>query len=167
MRRRTWPATPCSPHATSRGRARAASTISSPSRTGLPPTPAPRPSPSASPVPPGKASVTVRPSPTPIATPVPAPAAAVPVAYVYGLYAPGEAAAFASQLHLVEEMARSLTLERPAEYAEERSDKFGFALRVPPSWRQARSFSSGSTFLQQYTSPAFGTDKRQTVHASL
>src|SRR5260221_12561628 len=64
-------------------------------------------------------------------------------------------------------MARSLTLERPAQYAEERNDKFAFAWRVPPSWRQARSFSSGTTFLQQYTSPAFGADKRQTVHASL
>jgi hypothetical protein len=137
-----------------------------PSRTGLPPTAAPRPSPSASAIPPGKASVTVRPSPTPIATPVPSPEAA-PVAYVYGLYAQGETAAFDSQLPLVEEMARSLTLERPAQYSEERNERFGFALRVPPSWRQARSFSSGSTFLQQYTSPAFGADKRQTVHASL
>jgi hypothetical protein len=136
-------------------------------RTGLPPTPTPRPAPSASPATPGKASVTVRPSPTPIATPVPPPAVPAVSAYVYGLYAQGEAGAFDSQLPVVEEMMRSLTLERPAQYPEVKNDKFGFALRVPPPWRQARSFSSGNTFLQQYTSPAFGADKRQTVHASL
>jgi hypothetical protein len=137
------------------------------SRTGLPSTPAPRPSPSATPITPGKASVTVRPSPTPIATPVPPPAVSAAGAYVYGLYAQGDTAAFDSQAAVVEEMTRSLTLERPALYPEEKSDKFGFALRVPPSWPSTRSFSSGNTLLQQYTSPAFGTDKRQTVHASL
>jgi len=136
-------------------------------RTGLPATPTPRPSPSASPVPAGKASVTVRPSPTPIATPVPPPAAAAPAAYVYGLYAQGDAASFDAQLPVIEEMARSLTLERPARYEEEKNDKFGFALRVPPSWRSTRSFASGNTFLRQYTSPPFGADKAQTVHASL
>jgi hypothetical protein len=136
-------------------------------RTGLPATPAPRPSPSASPVAPGRTSVTVRPSPTPIATPVPAPSAAPPAAYVYGLFAQGEAAAFDPQLPVIEEMARSLTLERPALYPEEKNDKFGFVLRVPPSWRSTRSFASGNTFLRQYTSPAFGADKAQTVHASL
>jgi hypothetical protein len=136
------------------------------SRTGLPATPTPRPSPSAPPLPAGKASVTVRPSPTPIPTSLPPPAAA-PNAYVYGLYAQGEAGTFESQLPVVEEMARSLTLERTAQYPEVRNEKFTFALRVPPSWRSARAFSSGGTFLQQYTSPAFGADKRQTVHASL
>jgi hypothetical protein len=137
------------------------------SRTGLPATPAPRPSPSALPPAAGKASVTVRPSPTPIATPVAPPPSAPAGAYVYGLFAQGEAAAFDAQAAVVEEMTRSLTLERPALYAEEKNDKFGFAMRVPPSWPSSRSFASGNTLLQQYTSPAFGTDKRQTVHASL
>jgi hypothetical protein len=139
------------------------------SRVGLPPLPTPRPAPSATPSAGASAGprLTVRPSPTPIATPVPAPSPAAASAWVYGLYAQGEAGAFDAQLPVVEEMARSLSLERPARYAEERNDRFGFSIRVPPSWRSARSFSSGATFLQQYTSPAFGADKRQTVHASL
>jgi len=121
-------------------------------RTGLPPTPVPRPSPAASP-PAGK---------TPAAAP-----SALPSAWVYGLYAQGEASAFESQMPMVEEMARSLTLERPALYAEERDDKLGFSLRVPSSWRATRTFSGGGTFVKQYTSPAFGAEKQQTVHASL
>lgn len=140
------------------------------SRMGLPPTPSPRPSPRVSaPAPPtgGGATLTIHPSPTPIPTPA-APAAGVTAtAWVYGLYAQGETGAFESQLPVVEEMARSLTLERPAEYPEDRNDKFGFALRVPPSWRSSQTFSSAQTLLHQYTSPAFAADKQQTVHASL
>ncbi len=136
-------------------------------RIGLPPTPTPRPRPSASPVAAGTSSLTVRPSPTPIPTPEAPPPSETPTAWVYGLYAQGEASAFDAQLPLVEEMAKSLTLERPAQYVEEKSDKFAFSLRVPPSWRSTRSFSSGGTFLSQYTSPALGADKQQTVHASL
>jgi hypothetical protein len=136
-------------------------------RTGLIATPTPRPSAIPSSLPAGKASVTVHPSPTPIATPVPAPAEAPPSAYVYGLFAQGDAASFEPQLSVIEEMARSLTLERPARYPEEKNDKFAFSLRVPPSWPSTRSFASGNTFLRQYTSPPFGADKAQTVHASL
>src|SRR3954462_5639454 len=88
------------------------------SRVGLPPTPAPRPSPSTTAAGAAGASLTVRPSPTPIPTVAP-PDQATPSAYVYGLYAQGEASAFATQLPLVEEMAKSLTLERPAQYEEE------------------------------------------------
>jgi hypothetical protein len=138
------------------------------SRTGLPATPAPRPSASAASPAPGKASVTVRPSPTPIATPVPAAATAeAPGAYVYGLFAQGDTAAFDAQLPVIEEMVQSLTLERPDRYPEEKNDKFAFSLRAPASWTSTRSFASGTTFLRQYTSPAFGADKAQTVHASL
>jgi hypothetical protein len=64
-------------------------------------------------------------------------------------------------------MARSLTLERPAHYVEERNEKFGFSLRVPPSWKSTRSFSGGGTFVTQYTSPPFGVERGQTIHASL
>lgn len=137
------------------------------SRTGLPPTAAPRP-PTAASAPPraGTASVTIRPSPTPIPTPA-AVAAASASAWVYGLYAQGEAAGFEAEWPHIEEMMRSFSLERTALYPEERNEPFAFSLRVPPSWRSARAFSSAGTFLQQYTSPAFGTDKRQTVHASL
>jgi hypothetical protein len=135
-------------------------------RVGLPPTPPPRPAASAaSPPPAPNPKVTVRPSPTPIPTPS-APSAA-PTAWVYGLYAQGEATAFESQLPMVEEMARSLALERPALYPEERNPALAFSLRVPPSWRSTRTFSGGGTFVKQYTSPAFGAEKQQTVHASL
>jgi hypothetical protein len=122
-------------------------------RTGLPPTPAPRPMASAS-------AATAAPAP-------PAASAATARSWVYGLYAQGDAAPFQAQMPVIEEMARSLTLERTAGYPEERNDKFGFALRVPPSWKATRTFSGGGTFVSQYTSPAFGAEKRQTVHASL
>jgi hypothetical protein len=65
-------------------------------------------------------------------------------------------------------MAKSLTLERPASYPEQRNERFAFAVRVPPSWRETRSFSGGETCLVQFTSPALAADRsRQTVHASL
>jgi hypothetical protein len=136
-------------------------------RTGLPPTRAPRP-PSAVSASPGAGTqgVTIRPSPTPIPTPA-AVAAASASAWVYGLYAQGEAAGFEAEWPHIEEMMKSFSLERPALYPEDRNEKFAFSIRVPPSWRSARTFSSAGTHLQQHTSPAFGTDKRQTVHASL
>jgi hypothetical protein len=140
-------------------------------RVGLPATPTPRPSASASSVASpsaatsAKTSVAVRPSPTPIPTPT-APASA-PSAWVYGLYAQGEATAFESQLPVLEEMAKSLALERPALYPEERNRELAFSLRMPASWRSTRTFSGGGTFVKQYTSPPFGAEKQQTVHASL
>jgi hypothetical protein len=134
------------------------------SRTGLPQPPAPRATASAAAG--GTTVMTVRPSPTPIPTPVPA-ATAEPGSWVYGLFAQGEGAGFESQKNHIDEMLRSFSLERTALYAEERNEKFLFALRVPPSWRSTRSFASADTFLSQYTSPAMGVDKKQTVHASL
>jgi hypothetical protein len=134
-------------------------------RVGLPATPTPRPAASAATSLAGGPTVNVRPSPTPV--PTPAAPTAPPTAWVYGLYAQGEAAAFESQLPVVEEMAKSLTLERPALYPVEKNRELGFALRVPPSWRSSRTFSGGGTFVEQYTSPPFGADKQQTVHASL
>jgi hypothetical protein len=113
--------------------------------------------------PPARAAATrpaASPSPTPVATPAPS-------AFVYGLYAQGDASSFDKQLPLVEEMAKSLTLERPSQYLEERNDKFGFSIRVPSSWRSSRSFSGSGTYLKQFTSPPLGADRRQTVHASL
>jgi hypothetical protein len=87
---------------------------------------------------------------------------------VYGLFSQGEAANFDSQRPVLEEMDKSLNLERPALYPEERNERFLFALRVPPSWKPTRSFSTGGgSFLQQYQSPPFGAEKDQTVHASL
>jgi hypothetical protein len=86
---------------------------------------------------------------------------------VYGLYAQAEAALFDRHRPELDEMAKSLSLERAATYPEERNDKAGFSIRIPPSWRSARSFSGGGTFLTQFTSPPIGVDKDQTIHASL
>jgi hypothetical protein len=89
-------------------------------------------------------------------------------AKVYGLYSQGEAQPFERQFPLLDEMARSLTLERPATYPEEKDDKFGFAIRIPPSWRETRRFSGGGTLLMQFASPPMGADKNgQTVNGSL
>ena len=87
---------------------------------------------------------------------------------VYGLYSQGEAPLFERQFPVLDEMARSLTLERPASYREERDDAFGFSIRIPPSWRETRRFSGGGTLLMQFTGPAVAADKSgQTVHPSL
>jgi len=87
---------------------------------------------------------------------------------MYGLYAQGEAALFQRHYSVLEEMTRSLTLERAASYPERRNDGFGFSIRLPPSWRESRRFSGGGTLLLQFTSPPLAADKnRQTVHASL
>ena len=89
-------------------------------------------------------------------------------ATVYGLYSQGEAQPFERQFPVLDEMARSLTLERSSAYREERDDNFGFAIRIPPSWRETRRFSGGGTLLMQFASPALDADKNgQTVHASL
>jgi hypothetical protein len=57
-------------------------------------------------------------------------------------------------------MNRSLTLERPAAYNEERDDGFGFSIRIPPSWRESRRFSGNGTLLMQFTSPPWGGQER-------
>src|SRR5262245_14968038 len=87
---------------------------------------------------------------------------------VLGLFAQGDAPNFERHAGVLEEMAGSLTLERPGSYPEERHEDQGFSIRVPPSWRSSRGFSAGGRFLLQYTSPPLGADRNnQTVHASL
>jgi len=87
---------------------------------------------------------------------------------VYGLYSQADAPLFDRYLPTIDEMERSFTLERPETYPEMRNDKLRFAIRVPASWRNSRTFSGGGTYLTQFTSPALGADRsRQTVHASL
>jgi len=89
-------------------------------------------------------------------------------ATVYGLYSQGESQPFERQFPVLDEMARSLTLERVSSYQEERDDQFGFSIRIPPSWRETRRFSGGGTLLMQFASPAMAADKNgQTVHGSL
>lgn len=87
---------------------------------------------------------------------------------VYGLYAQGEAPLFEKNFQVLEEIARSFSFERAADYPELREPKWGLAFRVPPSWKETRSFSGGDNLLLQYRSPALAADgNRDPVHASL
>jgi hypothetical protein len=86
---------------------------------------------------------------------------------VYGLYAQGPAASWEAQRKTVAAVTESLALERPKLYPVTRDEAFGFALGLPPSWRQSRRFASRETLLLQYTSPALGMESGQGVHASL
>jgi hypothetical protein len=87
---------------------------------------------------------------------------------VFGLYSQGEAPAFARSQAILDEMAKSLTLERPGDYREVKDPKFRFSVRMPPSWVESRRFGGSRTLLVQFTSPAIGADKGgETVHASL
>jgi hypothetical protein len=87
---------------------------------------------------------------------------------VFGLYSQGETPAFARSQAILDEMARSLTLERASSYRDVRDRKFAFAVRIPPSWAESRRFAGPKTLLLQFTSPAIGADKGgETVHASL
>jgi len=86
----------------------------------------------------------------------------------YGLYSQGDTAQFERHAGLLEQMSRSLTLERPAEYPEQREAKLGFSLGIPSSWSETRSFSGGGTFVIQYRSPALGVDEGHgLIHALL
>jgi hypothetical protein len=87
---------------------------------------------------------------------------------VYGLYAQGERALFERHYPLVEQMAQSLALERPARYPEQRHEKLGFSIGIPGSWGETRRFSGGGTSVVQYRSPAMGTGEGGSmVHALL
>ena len=87
---------------------------------------------------------------------------------VYGLYAQVEAPSYDRYAPVLSEMRQSFTLERPAYYVEERNEALGYALRLPPSWRETRHFTGGGNAVIQFTSPALGADQsRETVHASL
>jgi hypothetical protein len=87
---------------------------------------------------------------------------------VYGLRAVGPAAGFRAQQANIDAMLGSFALERWATYTEDFNPEYRYALRVPPSWKVARAFSGGGTYLKQYTSPPFAVDRGgQTVHASL
>jgi hypothetical protein len=86
---------------------------------------------------------------------------------VYGLYCQGESPQFEQHRALLEEMARSLTIERPALYPEFRDDKLRYAVKVPASWRHTGRYSGGGSHVEQFASPALGAERDQTIHASL
>ena len=87
---------------------------------------------------------------------------------VYGLHAQGSADGFREHEAAIDEMLKSFSLERWANYVEDRNDAFRYAMRVPPSWRSTRTFSGGGKYLKQFTSPALGMDTGgETAHAHL
>jgi hypothetical protein len=85
----------------------------------------------------------------------------------WGLYAQGEAAAFAGHAEALEQIWASFTLERPELYPVQRWEDFGVGLGVPESWRETREFTGRRTLLVQFTSPALAVQQGQTIHASL
>jgi hypothetical protein len=86
-------------------------------------------------------------------------------AWIYGLYAQGESGPFEDHVGSVEEMFKSLAVDRPASWKEYKG--VGYVLRVPDSWREARHFSGGGKSMLQWSSPAVGAERAQTLHASL
>jgi len=87
---------------------------------------------------------------------------------VYGLHSQADTPLFERHSALLEEMAKSFCLERPAYYEEFRDDAHGVSLRVPPSWQSGQSLSGSAVLLRQFRSPAIGADgNRETVHGSL
>jgi hypothetical protein len=87
---------------------------------------------------------------------------------VYGLYGQAEAASFERYAPVLTQMQKSLTLERPAFYVEQRDEALAYSLRLPPSWRETRHFTGGGSAVIQFTSPPLAADQsRETVHASL
>jgi hypothetical protein len=88
--------------------------------------------------------------------------------HVFGLHVTGESKRFAELEAEVDEMLASFALERPALYRPDGDERFGYALRVPPSWERSRRFTSGDQLFVQYRSPALSVDpQQQTVHAAL
>jgi hypothetical protein len=87
---------------------------------------------------------------------------------VVGLYAQGEADAFAKHAADLDEMWSSLTVERPDLYPVTEFRAQQASLGVPPSWRETRRFSGGGTLVANYVSPPLAVDTGgQAVHASL
>ena len=88
-----------------------------------------------------------------------------PTAWVYGLYAQGETKPYEENAAIIEDMFASFAVDRPASWALHQGD--GYSLRLPPGWRESRHFSGAGKTMLQWTSPAVGAEKNQTLHASL
>jgi hypothetical protein len=86
--------------------------------------------------------------------------------HVWGLYTQADAASFATYKGVVEEMEKSLTLERPADYTEYKEDRYGFAVRVPPSWKTGQTFGNGTHYLHQFLSPPLALEKTAPLGAA-
>jgi hypothetical protein len=89
-----------------------------------------------------------------------------PVAH--GLLIQADEAAWKEKGGVIEDVAASFQPERPAAWGERREERFGYALRLPPSWRETQGFAKGDTLLRVFLSPAVGVDDhRQLLYASL
>lgn len=87
---------------------------------------------------------------------------------VVGLYSQGEAGQFERNLASIEEMEKSLAIERPDLWPERSDTNQGYRIRLPASWRETRRFAGGQSLLVQFTSPPLKADSDgQTVHAAL
>jgi hypothetical protein len=87
---------------------------------------------------------------------------------VAGLFAQGEADAFAKNAAVLDEMWSSLTVERPDLYPRTEFKAQQASLGLPPSWRETRRFSGGGTLVANYVSPPLAVDTGgQPVHANL
>jgi hypothetical protein len=87
---------------------------------------------------------------------------------VLGLYCQGEGEPFEQYRAVLDAMAASLTLERTADWAEERLDNGALVFRLPKSWQHVRQQAGTGIRMDQYSSPPLGAEKNlQTVHASL
>jgi hypothetical protein len=85
-----------------------------------------------------------------------------------GLLIQADEATWKEKAGVIEDVAQSFQLERPAAYPERREERFAFSLRVPPSWRETQGFAKGDTLLRVYLSPAVGVDDhRELLYASL
>jgi hypothetical protein len=87
--------------------------------------------------------------------------------HVWGLFTQAGAAAFDEQGKVVEEMEKSLELQRPKDYTLVQEPAFGLGLRVPPSWKTNQKSTSGGNYLQQFLSPPLVLDKTYSQGASL
>jgi len=87
--------------------------------------------------------------------------------HVWGLYTEADAAAFTEYKGVVEEMEKSLTLERPKDGTPHQEPRYGLSIRVPPSWKTGQKFSSEANYLHQLLSPPMTLDKTVPLGAAL
>jgi hypothetical protein len=87
---------------------------------------------------------------------------------VAGLLIQADEEAWKATGRTIEDVAASFQLEQPSAYGDRHEERFGYALRLPPSWHETQGFAKGDTLLRVFLSPAVGVDDhRQLLYASL
>jgi hypothetical protein len=87
--------------------------------------------------------------------------------HVWGLYTQADTAGFGTYKDVVEEMERTLTLERPQDYRRYEEARYGLAIRAPESWKTGQTFSKGTNYLHQWLGPAMSLEKNVPLSPSL